>query len=419
MELYPEGPQRRLTPLYITALSLTAVLATINQITTQLALRANENNSRLVNMAGRQRMLSERVVKLTLNLRHNDADTRQQTITALADSVNVFEKSHLALVKRSAEANIGGKNSPAVAQQYEKITESFQTIVEFGRAATETEANDVPMDPDSLSALWQAQQNFFAGMDTIVLHYEEEARGRILTLQRIELVVFVLLLTVLIFEGLFIFRPAAAVLERAFASLRKQRDQLDSLVREKTQELVASLNQLENANRRLEELATQDSLTGLANRRHLDQVLGNEWRRAQRNKLSIGFIMLDIDFFKQFNDRFGHQTGDKCLRALGECLREHARRPGDVVARYGGEEFAIVCPDTTVDGVWTIAEKLRKEVAKIQIPTDQVPATITASLGVAALVPPPQESYHLLIGKADAALYQAKDSGRNCVRIGE
>ncbi|MBI5591620.1 MAG: GGDEF domain-containing protein [Deltaproteobacteria bacterium] len=178
--------------------------------------------------------------------------------------------------------------------------------------------------------------------------------------------------------------------------------------------------QLEELNLSLQFLSTIDGLTQIANRRSFDSTLSREWQRAKRNCESIGFIMLDIDHFKLFNDTYGHQAGDECLSVVGSLLKGYARRPGDLAARYGGEEFALMLIDTSAEQARIVAEQLCKEVSEKMISNkNNVQVHVTASLGVASIVPGQllQAGPEALILAADQALYHAKRSGRNRVVV--
>ena len=167
----------------------------------------------------------------------------------------------------------------------------------------------------------------------------------------------------------------------------------------------------------LENLSTKDPLTGIANRRRLDEVLSHEWRRALRAPAPLSLVFIDLDFFKAFNDTYGHAAGDECLRAVASELAGATRRFTDLVARYGGEEFACVLPSTDAHGASIIANRLRDAIARLQIPHEHSPVAghVTISLGAATMVPAPGESVAALIEEADRRLYEAKRSGRNRV----
>ncbi|MBE7384137.1 MAG: diguanylate cyclase [Leptolyngbya sp. SIO1E4] len=174
--------------------------------------------------------------------------------------------------------------------------------------------------------------------------------------------------------------------------------------------------QLAFANQQLQEQANVDGLTQIANRRRFDDCLQQEWRRLAREQQPLSLILCDVDYFKRYNDTYGHQAGDGCLKAVAQALGQAIRRPADVVARYGGEEFAIILPNTPLAGVCHVAEQARLKVEALQMPhsNSQVSDWVTLSLGVASYVPHCQDSPESLIKAADSALYQAKASGRNC-----
>jgi diguanylate cyclase (GGDEF)-like protein/PAS domain S-box-containing protein len=174
-------------------------------------------------------------------------------------------------------------------------------------------------------------------------------------------------------------------------------------------------NALREANEQLERLASVDGLTQVANRRFFDQTIEREWNRLKRTQEPMSLIMCDVDFFKSFNDTYGHQSGDDCLRSVAGALGETARRGGDCVARYGGEEFVVILPATEAKGAFHVAEKIRLTVERLAIEHrhSQVAPHVTLSLGVATLIPSKGWTPELIIKCADKALYMAKSSGRN------
>jgi len=189
-----------------------------------------------------------------------------------------------------------------------------------------------------------------------------------------------------------------------------------------SQETERINTQLRAANSELERMSQSDGLTGVANRRYLDVYLEKEWRSAARAGRSLSFIMIDIDFFKAYNDHYGHQGGDDCLKEVAGALNSALSRPHDLLARYGGEEFAVVLPDTPLEGALHIAENLRGAVEGLLIPhaKSTIAEYLTVSLGVAAMVPDALESIPaVLIAAADRALYRAKAQGRNRVCASE
>jgi len=175
--------------------------------------------------------------------------------------------------------------------------------------------------------------------------------------------------------------------------------------------------ELEAARQKAETMAEQDGLTGLANRHQLTKVLQHEFDRAIRNAESISLLMLDIDFFKNFNDAYGHLMGDEVLKIVSKTIEDAFQRPADFVSRYGGEEFLIILPQTDYKGAFEQAENLRKliETLKIKDHTSDVETSVTVSIGINSQIPQSGQSAEDQLNKADQALYQAKNQGRNQV----
>jgi two-component system chemotaxis family response regulator WspR len=192
---------------------------------------------------------------------------------------------------------------------------------------------------------------------------------------------------------------------------RLQRDQAFRFLRE-------SQKNLADANIELQKLAALDGLTGIANRRRFDEAMRIEWQRGQRDKKPLTLLMCDVDFFKLYNDSFGHLAGDMCLKKVAAVLTEHLKRPADLAARYGGEEFAIILPETPLAGALIVAESCRRHLEQLAIenPLDSTSlSSVTMSIGVASIVPSADSDVEQLIQQADQALYAAKHAGRNRV----
>lgn len=184
--------------------------------------------------------------------------------------------------------------------------------------------------------------------------------------------------------------------------------------------LVAVTHQLNVVNKELQKLSTTDGLTGISNRRMYDELSVREWRRCERMKKPLSLVMVDVDNFKLYNDHYGHQAGDECLKVVAEQMRRAAPRPSDLVARYGGEEFVFVLGETDADGAKWVANLLRQRIADLNMPHTAAPLQhVTVSCGVASVVPDEKLSLDVLMKSADHALYQAKQQGRDRVASGE
>ncbi len=188
---------------------------------------------------------------------------------------------------------------------------------------------------------------------------------------------------------------------------------------EMTARLEQQAQQLEEASRQLELLSTVDTLTEVANRAQLDRVLDAEWRRCARTGLPLALVILDIDYFKAFNDGYGHITGDACLQKVAGVIRRLVQRAGELVARYGGEEFAVLLPGSDAPHARELAETIKREVELLAVPNvySKVTQVVTISAGVAALIPIYGSTPGELIAAANRALYNAKQTGRNRVAL--
>ncbi|GGE90312.1 ligand-binding sensor domain-containing diguanylate cyclase [Massilia psychrophila] len=199
----------------------------------------------------------------------------------------------------------------------------------------------------------------------------------------------------------------AMVYRARVRSLTRRQLQLQTLV-------AARTGELEESNAKLATLSSTDALTGITNRRGLDEALAAEWRRAKRGNHALALAMLDVDHFKSYNDFYGHQAGDQCLRAVAALIETFGRRTGDMAARYGGEEFALLAPATDCADALALAQAICCELERLALPHAQSPyGVVTISIGVAAIVPADDNDSGMLVRLADKALYRAKQAGSN------
>ncbi len=191
--------------------------------------------------------------------------------------------------------------------------------------------------------------------------------------------------------------------------------------KERERELNEMAEQLNEANKKLKQMSYLDGLTAVPNRRYFEEFFKREWKNAIREKGFLSLIMFDVDCFKAYNDTYGHLNGDDCLKKIAKTLNNALKRPRDFLCRYGGEEFIAVLPDTDKMGASEVAERFLQETKKLKIKhkTSPVSKNVTISIGVATTKPDKRTNASLFINEADKALYGAKQSGRNCMKVAE
>lgn len=179
--------------------------------------------------------------------------------------------------------------------------------------------------------------------------------------------------------------------------------------------LVWVMQRMFSIENRLKTISMTDALTGIANRRSFDEKIQSECKRSKRAKEALTLLLIDVDYFKNFNDYYGHQKGDECLLKVAQTINKHARRANDLAARVGGEEFALIFPGIDKNNALRIADSIVDEISKKRIPhlKSEISDHLTISIGVASIMPANDENWEQLISKADAALYQSKERGRN------
>jgi diguanylate cyclase (GGDEF)-like protein len=217
----------------------------------------------------------------------------------------------------------------------------------------------------------------------------------------------------------FQFEEVIARIEHQLRITRLQREMAgkNAELAEANSRLMATTLELEQANLRLARLATTDGLTGVANRRRFDEMISTEWARACRDGSELSLMIIDVDHFKLFNDAYGHQQGDECLKSVAGALQAALQRSSDFVARYGGEEFVVLLPSTSRDDARTIGERLREQVERLAMPHRGSPDgnLVTVSIGAVTAVPEDPAGAESFVAAADGELYRAKREGRNRV----
>ncbi|MEO0803535.1 MAG: diguanylate cyclase [Cyanobacteria bacterium J06642_2] len=213
-----------------------------------------------------------------------------------------------------------------------------------------------------------------------------------------------------------------ALIRKRTQELEVKNQQLEQEIQARQQaqeELQAAYRELERANQQLAELANHDALTGLANRRRFNEYLQQIWKQALRERQPLTLILCDIDYFKQYNDTYGHLVGDTCLQQVARAIQQVLERPLDLAARFGGEEFAVILLDADAIGGNTVAEKIQAGIAELQIPhsASAISEMVTISAGIAATIPNTELNVETFINEADSALYTAKQEGRDRIIV--
>ena len=387
-----------LTKRYLIALGIIATLSIAAFCIVYSVIHTQETYASIINISGRQRMLSQKAALLSTQLLYCKKDTEEIEIrNQLYEVKSLIEASHQGLISGNPTMNLPGNPSAEIQALYfsspvllDKQIRTFTNHIdsllkEPGQRLTVNNAHLIYLQTAARGELLQS-------LDRVVKQYEEEAQLYNKRLQNLQIIIVCLTLLLLLFEALFIFRPMVRHVHRETSQLR-------------------------NYNNQLQVLSSFDSLTGIANRRSFDEYLVREWERAVISSTWLSLILIDIDFFKNFNDTYGHQAGDRCLYEVASALNDSLHRSGDLAARYGGEEFAVILPDTDCRGAMLVAEKLRTEIENLRIPhaKSTVANYVTVSIGVASTMPVQYNSPENVIAEADQALYAAKKAGRNRV----
>ena len=367
---------RRLTMAYVCGLLLIGVLTAGVHGLLDHIISQQRDAATIVNVAGRQRMLSQRIALLANDLGHGDTSARAPLGIAIAQ----MERALHALV-RGDDLGISRTLSPAMHAYFFDGPRALEPAVRayLGEARTFL----ATASPEALARLKDAARNtLLQTLDRAVTLFDQEASTQIDSLRFVQTSLLAILLVALLIEATFVFRPL--------------------------------VNRVGQTASRLLDLATHDGLTDLINHRFFMEAAGEiiTSARTPGRELPVSMLMLDLDHFKRVNDSFGHAIGDQVLARVGRTLRE-ALRASDLCAGMGGEEFAVLLYRTDIDSAIVVAEKLRTAIAADQ--TGPGPA-ITVSIGLTSLAAP-QDTLDRMLERADQALYRAKAGGRNCVRV--
>lgn len=407
---------RELTWRYVVALLLVASLSTAAWFSMNLVITEQESTASVVNISGRQRMLSQRMALLANLLVSAPRAQRPEIRAKLEQALDLMDKSHRALLNGSAELHLPARQSPAVHAMYFEGPDALNSQVEIYLHTVKDllESPDEQLTPRNAALQYitrVASGLLVDGLNRMVNQYQLEGEQAIQRLARAETAVWLATLLLLLLEAWLIFRPLAAHtslaisrLQDAVNALRKHEEKLEDVVRQRTLELELQ--------------AHSDYLTEVNNRRHFMTLAEAELVRSVRYEKTLSLFMIDIDWFKSVNDLHGHKAGDLVLKKMADIAR-HTLRAVDIIGRIGGEEFAVILPETDLLGAQDVAERLRAAVAASEVAQEfGLPISITISIGVAEKVSA-EDNIDLLLHRADQALYRAKEEGRNRVCLAD
>ncbi|TYC90703.1 diguanylate cyclase [Novosphingobium sp. BW1] len=378
---------RSLTLRYVVALGLIALLSIVSHFVLTETLRANEGGAAIINMSGRQRMLSQRISALADDLHRGDEEVREPLVTAVrqfADAHRVLaglasrQEGATVAERRLYDIYYGPGEIDRLARRFLDAAEAEVALPQEGHGPA---AADEIGNLRNLSIL--SRGPLLAGLEEVVAIHQSVSEVRAQQMERIQWGILAIVLLTLAFEVLFIFRP---------------------MVR-RISEYVGQLL----------DLADHDYLTGVLNRRAFTALAEAEIQRARRHDRPMSLLLLDVDRFKQVNDFHGHLAGDEVLCGVAQILDMQGRRE-DLVGRIGGEEFAILLPETSLAGAIDVADRVRETVAGEPFMAAGKALSITLSVGVTEVDRTSPCGVVTAMARADQMLYHAKSAGRNCVR---
>ncbi|NEU13065.1 diguanylate cyclase [Methylobacterium sp. BTF04] len=372
---------RSLTIAYVFALALVALMSLVSHLTLRQVLEQHEGAASVVNISGRQRMLSQRIASLSAQWAMGDADARRD----LGETIDRFSAAHARLMTGDETLGLPEPSTPELKALYfggaDPLNEQVKSYIAKARAVRDM-ASDDPHIHAALAPLFAAaREPLLSGLDRVVSEHERTSRSRLKMLQWLQNASLVVVLLTLLAEAVGIFRPM--------------------------------VGRISNYTKKLITIATTDPLTGALNRRSFTERALAELARGRRYDRPTSMLMIDADRFKSVNDTYGHAGGDAVLQALTSSLGQ-TLRPSDVFGRLGGEEFGVILPETGLDDAAHVAERIRAELASLVVGSNGGSIRFTVSIGVSQFELGATELKPTL-DRADAALYQAKAQGRDCV----
>lgn len=384
-------------------------------------LKEEQSYHDYINLTGRQRTLVEKMTdEAALILKSDSSDIQRD----LANDAVLFDKTFQGFRLGDEELGVEAIRNSEIITEMAKGQEIGNEFYKNIRIVISQSSWD---DKNrSFNYINNENQTLLQEMDKITGVFETESQrllNEIIFIQvAITIANFLLLALAWILAEVKVLKPlekmtmelahnevASAILKDDNLNLAKPKDEIKLLL----DGICIITDNLEE----LEILSSTDALTGLLNRRKFEEKINEEWNRCKRYAVPISIIMMDIDYYKQYNDNYGHQAGDKCLKQVSEVLLKYCRRSADFVARYGGDEFIMVLPHFDADETMILAEKIRQAIELLAIPHEysKVSKHVTVSLGINTVIPSNKLSIESFIKEVDIALYKAKRKSRNCV----
>jgi diguanylate cyclase (GGDEF)-like protein len=380
---------------YIIGLALIAILAIVSTALTSALLSRQQADAIVVSQAANQILRGQRIGELGFEIIDAPTtDARAAAITEMQGTLTVTEKVHLGLQFGDDTLGLPGDNSPRVITLLEDVDQRFESLLLVGADVLQRAETGARLPRSPVNDLEIASQDYKTGMSSVVSQYQSEAEARVTSLKSTQYVLLTITIMLIIFEGLFLFRPAVKEFRREWQ-----------------QKTVEHISARQDDQRKLSYLARFDPLTGLINRFLFGDRLQSAISRARRDGGLVSLMFLDLDEFKAINDRYGHATGDALLKQVAQRLVESVRE-SDSVARLGGDEFTVVLEGNhRVEDAGNVATKILHSLAEpYDVGAHEL--YVTASIGI-ALYPVDGQSAHDLLRDADIAMYSAKAAGKN------
>ncbi len=371
----------RLTQIYLVALGVVGLMSLASHLVLDRILQANEGAASVVNVSGRQRMLSQRIAGAGAQLVMGLPGARAELVTATDE----LEAAHRRLIEGDAALNLPAAKAPELQAIYfdrpYQLDRQVKAFVAEARRLATMPAGDPRMPSTLLPMLAAAREPLLAGLNAVVTTHQTLIERQLGKLDWIQTITFLIVLITLIVEALGIFRP---MVRRIVAYTRE-----------------------------LRRIATTDPLTGALNRRGFTEGAHVEFARAARYRRRTALLLVDADHFKMINDRYGHPAGDIVLQRLATEMSK-VLRPSDLLGRIGGEEFAVLLSETDRNAAIKVADRIRLLVESTPVDTASGRVSVTVSIGVTEC-PSSRSSLEAAMARADVQLYRAKTAGRNRV----